>query len=95
MIKSLNRRNKEEPKIINWMSLSWDPSEHRVSFSAMFELMKIYDLKVVDMTFFSNNPMLNNRNLINFAIEGTYRNLESFSNAVPLSKDMDQFEEKE
>ena len=94
MIKSFNIRSKEEPKIINWMSLSWDPSEHRVSFSAMFELMKIYDLKVVDMTFFSNNPTFNNRNLINFAVEGTYRNLESFMNAVSLSKDMNQFEEK-
>lgn len=94
MIKSFNRRNKEEPKIINWMSLSWDPSEHRVSFSAMFELMKIYDLKVVDATFFSNNPTFNNRNLIDFAVEGTYQNLESFRNAVPLLKGMDQFEEK-
>ena len=94
MIKSFNRRNKEEPKIINWMSLSWDPSEHRVSFSTMFELMKTYDLKVVDMTFFSNNHRLDNRNLIDFAVEGTYRNLESFMNAVSLSKDMDQFEEK-
>ena len=94
MTKSFNRRNKEESKIINWMSLSWDPSEHRVSFSAMFELMKIYDLKVVDMTFFSNNPAFNNRNLIDFAVEGTYRNLESFRNVVPLLKGMDQFEEK-
>ena len=94
MIKSFNRRNKEEPKIINWMSLSWDPSEHRVSFSTMFELMKIYDLKVIDMTFFSNNHRFYNRNLIDFAVEGTYQNLESFMNAVSLSKNMDQFEEK-
>ena len=95
MFKLFNRSNKEEPKIIEWMSLSWAPSEHRVSFSAMFELMKIYDLKVVDMTFFSINPMFKHSNLIDFAVEGTCRNLESFRNAVPLSKDMDQFEEKD
>ena len=95
MFELFTKHKSEEPKTTHHLSLFWYPDEQIVRFKTFFSLMQVYDLKVIDMTFMSNEQLADGRNMINFAVTGTYRNLEAFENYIPLLEGMEPFKPRE
>lgn len=95
MFELFTKHKSEEPKTTHYLSLFWYPDEQIVRFNAFFNIMQVYDLKVIDMSFMSNVQTVDGRNMIKFAVTGTYRNLEAFENYIPLLESMEPFKPRE
>lgn len=59
-------------------SFLWKESEPIVRFDEVFDLIRECRLTVVDMTYHSASPLVDNRCTMTFGLKGTFSNLELF-----------------
>lgn len=71
-------RKKNIVELTQYYSLLWSEMEPIVRFNDVFDLFKECDLTVVDMTYRSASPLVDNRCMITFRLKGTIQNLELF-----------------
>ena len=74
----LFKKKKKEVKLVGWYSFFWNGKESTVEFVYLYELIRKYDLTVVDMQFSSTDYFSENRPMITFFVMGTNDNLSLF-----------------
>lgn len=88
-----NLFRKDTPtKVTRYHALLWNPSESRVYFKPMIDLIRRCHLEIVDMTYYpGGNPMLDNRCMINFGLNGTTQNFKAFERMAYQNPNLKQF----
>lgn len=80
-------KKKEEKTITHYLSFMFYPDEKIVCFNTIFQMMNQYNLTVNNMTFRSNEHLVDDRHMVTFGVTGTSENLEYFEEAVLASTD--------
>lgn len=61
-----------------YLSFLWKESEPIVRFNDVFDLIRECELTMVDMTYYSASPLVDNHCMVRFGLKGTFSNLELF-----------------
>ena len=69
---------KKQVELVRYYSFLWNESEPVVKFDHVYHLFRECNLTVVDMTYRSSHPLVDNQCMITFGLKGTIQNLELF-----------------
>lgn len=89
------KRNKK-PRFTHYLSLHFDTEVKTARFDPFFNLMKHYDLKVTNITFYNGNDnLVDKRHRITFAVEGPMDEYVNFREACIEAQGWAQFKDND
>ena len=88
-------KKKQEPKLIHYLSLFWDPKEEMAIFDPFFREAMEHDVTVIGMRFVESDSLTDKRHVITFKALGTCDNLNKLEASIPEIDGMDIFKQKD
>ena len=88
-------KKKQEPKLIHYLSLFWDPKEEIAIFDPFFREAMKHDVTIIGMRFIEYASPIDKRHVITFKALGTYDNLNKLEASIPEMDCMDIFKQED